>query len=419
MLGVLIGVSALPAQRGKIEPSKLPHRDASGNRFGDGFGWSVAVSGDTAVVGTPTKSDSGEASGAAYVFVLTGRETNRWTQVAKLTPRDARAGLQFGRSVAIQGDTVIVGAIGDDEHGEFTGSAYIFERHRGGPNAWGQVAKLRAGTAAQGDVFGESVSISGDRAVVGAPQDQAPLPARAGFATVFQRHHPEKDAWGEVARLTASDGASGDRFAASLAISGNTVIVGAPDDDHPGGAFDGGSAYIFSRTDAAPGPWNEVVKLMPGDAFSGDGFGWDVTIDGDTAIVGAPGGASRRGQPDTGVAYVFTRDAGAVWAETAKLTPGGAGTDQAFGRSVAISANRAVVGASSDEDKSGSGSRSGSTYVYSRRDGTRMWEQVARLTADDGRTGDQFGWSVSLSGTIAIVGAPTMAPSGSAYSARF
>jgi hypothetical protein len=416
MLAVLVSASPISAQEGEIDPGKLVHGDPNvGNSFGDRFGWSVSVSGDTAVVGTPTKDDFGDLSGAAYVFVRAGGEASLWTQAAKLIPLDARRGLQFGRSVAIHGDTVIVGAVGDDSQGEFTGSAYIFERHRGGPNAWGQVAKLSASSAARGDVFGESVSISGDLAVVGAPQNQAPFPARAGFVTVFQRNDLGMDVWGEVARLTAGDGASGDRFGASLGISGDTVIVGAPGDDRPG-VFDSGSAYIFSRTNAAPGPWNEVVKLMPGDALSGDVFGSAVAIDGDAVIVGEPGGAPGQGQPPTGVAYVFARDAAtATWAEAAMLTPEGGAADQAFGASVSISGNRAVVGAPSDDEKGGFRSRSGSAYVYSRRDRTSTWERDVKLTAYDGQAGDQFGWSVSLSGVTALAGAPTFADVGAAY----
>jgi FG-GAP repeat protein len=417
-LAFLVLASPLLAQEGDGEPGKLVHSDPNvENPFGDNFGLSVAVSGNTAVVGTPTKDDFGDLSGAVYVFVRAGADTNQWIQVAKLIPRDVRRGLQFGRSVAISGDTIIVGAVGDDEHGEFTGSAYIFARHRGGPNAWGEVAKLRASDAARGDVFGESVSISGDTAVVGAPQNQAPFPARAGFATIFVRNHLGIDVWGEVARVKASDGQSGDRFGSSISISGGTIIVGSPDDDHPELPFFGigaGSAYIFARQSNMPVAWAEVVKLIARDAVTGDGFGWAVAIDGDAAIVGAPGGApGGLGQPSTGVAYVFSRgSATAEWGETAKLIPGGGANEQLFGGSVSISGDTAVVGASSDDEK---GSRSGSAHAYSRRQGTLTWEQGAKLTAHDGKAGDQFGWSVSLSGTTAIVGAPTFDDIGSAY----
>jgi len=419
-LAFLVSASPLLAQEGEGEPDKLVHSDPNvENSFGDHFGWSVAVSGNTAVVGTPTRDDFGDLSGAVYVFVRAGA-TNPWIQVAKLIPRDARRGLQFGRSVAISGDTIIVGAVGDDEHGEFTGSAYIFARHHGGPNAWGEVTKLRASNAAQGDVFGESVSISGDTAVVGAPQNQAPFPARAGFATIFERNHLGIDVWGEAARVTAGDGQSGDRFGASISISGDTFIVGSPDDDQPGLPFFGfsaGSAYVFARQSNMPGDWAEVVKLIARDAVAGDGFGWAVGIDGDTAIVGAPGGAPEGlGQPSTGVAYVFSRDgATAQWDETAKLIPGGGANDQFFGGSVSISGDMAVVGASSDDEKGGRGSQSGSAYAYFRQQGTHSWEQGTKLTAHDGKAGDQFGWSVSLSGTTAIVGSPTFDEIGSAY----
>ena len=134
----------------------------------NGFGWSVSVSGDTAIVGAPTKSDSGQYSGAAYIFVRDQGGANLGRGV-KLSAHDAGPNHQFGRSVSISGDTAIVGAVGDDDLGEFTGSAYIFERNQGGPNAWGEVTKLTASAGAASSNFGESVSIAGDIAIVGSP----------------------------------------------------------------------------------------------------------------------------------------------------------------------------------------------------------------------------------------------------------
>ena len=160
------------------------------------------------------------------------------TEQVKLTAADAASKDGFGSSVAISGDTVIVGVPGDDDAGQQTGSAYLFARDRGGAGVWGQVAKLTAAAAAAGGLFGLSVAISGDTVIVGAPADDD-----AG-AYLFARDQGGAEAWGQVAKLTAAD-ATEDRFGWSVAISGDTVIVGAPFDDHAGERS--GSAYLFAR----------------------------------------------------------------------------------------------------------------------------------------------------------------------------
>ena len=341
--------------------------------------------------------------------------------MAKLTPSDATGVGSFGRSVAIRGDTVIVGAIGDNEQGQFTGAAYIFERHHSGANAWGEVTKLRTSGAARGDVFGESVSISGDMVVVGAPQNREPYPDRAGFATVFERNHLGVGAWGEVARLTASDGEPGvlffrpgDGFGFSVSISGDTVVVGAPWNEDRARGFGVGSAYVFTRSGSDPGVWTESAKLTVSDVVYATWFGWSVSVSGDTALVGAPG---------TVAAYVFTMEAGNphAWTEVAKLrgrdirVPDQVQSD--FGTSVSISGSIAIVGAKNDDEKGGLRSRSGSAYVFQRDAGAAgTWNELHKLTAHDGASADAFGTGVFVSGTTAVVGAPTLGGGpGSAY----
>jgi hypothetical protein len=177
---------------------------------------------------------------------LTGDEGgfDSWGQVAKLTAYQAASGDYFGSSVSISGSTVVVGSSGDDDNGTNSGSAYIFGRDQGGVDAWGQVAKLTASDGASYDEFGRSASISGDTIVVGANGDDD-HGSNSGSAYIFGRDQGGVGTWGHVAKLTASDGASYDYFGWSVSISGDTIVVGANGDDDNG--LGSGSAYIFGR----------------------------------------------------------------------------------------------------------------------------------------------------------------------------
>ncbi|MCP3904824.1 MAG: hypothetical protein GY715_14450, partial [Planctomycetes bacterium] len=208
------------------------------------FGFSVAVSGNTTIVGAYYDDDAGSESGSAYVFERGHGGTGNWGQVAKITADDAAAGDHFGVSVSISGDTAIVGATWDDDAGSNSGSAYVFERDQGGTGNWGQVAKLTADDAADGDSFG-TVSVSGDTAIVGATMHDHTGRIHAGAAYVFERDHGGPDNWGQVTKITADDAATGDAFG-TVSLSGDTAIVGAHGDDHAGG-LNAGAAYVFER----------------------------------------------------------------------------------------------------------------------------------------------------------------------------
>ena len=238
---------------------------ASDSAAGDFFGFSVSISGDDAIVGARWDDDAGDRSGSAYIFVRGGEI---WTEQAKLTASDAAAEDEFGYSVSISGDYAIVGAYADDDAGANSGSAYIFV-HDG--QSWTEEAKLTAGDAAHGDIFGWSVSMSGDYAIVGGTSQRAYIFIRDG------------QSWTEQARLTAGDAAGDDQFGESVSISGNYAIVGdeGADDDR---GFNAGAAYIFVRDGQN---WTEQARLTAGDATGGDEFGISVSISGDYAIVGA------------------------------------------------------------------------------------------------------------------------------------
>ena len=277
---------------------------------GDEFGYSVAISGSgsTAVVGAPQRG----GPGAAYVFVRSG---TAWSQQAKLTASDARGPVSFGRSVAISGSTVVVGAP-NKSGGD--GAAYVFVRSG---TAWSQQAKLtRAATDTQ---FGTSVAISGSTVVASAPSGGG-----AGTAFVFVR---SGTAWSRQATLTSSD--SGDEFGRSVVISasGSTVVVGAP---VAGG--EAGAAYVFVRSGTA---WSQQAKLTSSDAAPSAWFGYSVAISGSTALLGA-----FSANDDDGAAYQAVRS-GTVWSVAPLNHNQSVGPDEEFGWSVAISGSTALVGA--------------------------------------------------------------------------
>ncbi|MBI1317327.1 MAG: hypothetical protein GC168_00070 [Candidatus Hydrogenedens sp.] len=267
------------------QQQKLTASDAAAN---DNFGYNVSVSGDTALVGAIRDDDAGIDSGSAYVYVRSG---GVWTQQQKLTASDAAANDNFGYSVSVSGDTALLGAAGDDSA---RGSAYVYARIGG---VWAQQQKLTASDAAASDLFGYSVSVSGDTAVLGAIRvDDGGTDA--GSAYVYVR---SGGVWTQQQKLTASDAAANDWFGYSVSVSGDTTVLGALRDDD--GGSDSGSAYVYVRSG---GVWTQQQKLSASDAAGGDGFGSSVSVSGDAALVGANGDDD--GGVNSGSAYVFTID---------------------------------------------------------------------------------------------------------------
>jgi len=306
----------------------------------DRFGTSVAISGDTMVIGAYGHDSS---KGAAYVFARNWGGASQWGQVKKLTAADGAGGDHFGISVALSGDTVVVGAFGDDSS---KGAAYVFARNQGGADQWGQVQKLTAPDGAAGELFGASVAISGDTVVVGAYGDDS-----KGAAYVFARNQDGADQWGQVKKLTASDGTAFDGFGGSVAISGDTVVVGA-DWAAVGGNSDQGTAYVFARNQGGvvPDNWGQVKKLTAADGAAYDSFGISVAVSGDTVVVGAYGDDSSKG---TAYVFARNQG-GVVpdnWGQVKKLTAADGAAYDWFGESVAISGDTVVVGAYGDDSR--------------------------------------------------------------------
>jgi hypothetical protein len=254
---------------------------------GDKFGYSVAISGETIVVGAYSKAIG---TGVAYVFGRNQGGADNWGQVKTFTSNDAAIQDFFGISVAINGDTMVVGA---DFKNSQMGAAYIFSRNQGGADNWGQVKKLLGSDTAVSNQFGHAVSIDGDTIVVSANQNNS----NRGAAYVFSRNQGGTDNWGEVKKLTASDAAAGDAFGHSVSIDGDTIVTGADFKNSTTGA-----AYVYSRNHGGADNWGEVSKLVASDAAGGDQFGNSVAVDGNTIIVGAGS------KSNLGAAYIFKLD---------------------------------------------------------------------------------------------------------------
>jgi uncharacterized repeat protein (TIGR01451 family) len=424
---------------------------ASNTGANDNFGWSVAISGDTVIVGAPGEdsnatgvdgnqtSNSSLTSGAAYVFVRSG---SSWSQQAYLKASNTGADDQFGSSVAISGDTVVVGAHREDSiatgvdgnqadnSASNSGAAYVFVRSG---TTWSQQAYLKASNTGAGDQFGFGVTISGDTVVVGAYGENSNATGvdgnqfdnsatLSGAAYVFVR---SGSTWSQQAYLKASNAEADDQFGYSVAISGDTVVVSALSEDSSATGVDGnqadnsasdsGAAYVFVRSGSS---WSQQAYLKASNTEANDQFGLNVAISGDTAVVGAYGEDSNATGVDgnqtdnstslSGAAYVFARS-GSTWSQQAYLKASNTGASDFFGNSVAISGDIVMVGApfedsnatGVDGDQSdNSASNSGAAYVF------HFTRPDLSLTKADG------GASVAPGGTVAY--ALTYANNGSA-----
>jgi hypothetical protein len=334
-----------------VEVKKIVASDGSPD---DWFGRRVSLSGDTAIVGAPLHNGS---NGAVYVFDRNQGGTNNWGQVKKLVGL-AGTSFFFGDGVSLSGDTAVVGARGDAGNVPGTGAAYVFQRNQGGANNWGLVKKIKASDGTASDQFGISVSVRGDTAIVGASLDDN-AGASSGSAYVFDRNQGGANNWGQVKKLVASDGAAADQFGDSVSVSGDTAIVGAPTDDDAG--LSSGSAYVIDRNQGGANNWGEVKKLVASDGTAGDTFGRAVSVEGNTAVVGANNDDAP--VSDSGSAYVFDRLQGGVnnWGEVDKLVATDGDASDSFAQAVSVYLNTVMVGAPFDND---AGSNSGSAYFF-------------------------------------------------------
>jgi FG-GAP repeat len=370
-----------------VQPNRATKVIPSDAANGSQFGFSVALNSRFALAGAPFQDNSrGHNAGAAYLF-----DAKTGVQLRKFFGADTSSDDEFGFSVAMDESKAVVSAPNDAPNGGFSGSAYVFDTATGN-----QLFKLTPSDGAAGDSFGYSVAISGDTLIVGAVADDDGADA-GGSAYLFDTTNGR-----ELTKLIASDPGVLDNFGYSVAISNNKALVGAPFNDGSNRIRDSGAAYVF---DVDTG--EELVKLNASDSSFNANFGLSVALNGDIAIIGSPFSVTSGGQ--SGSAYIFDVNSGA---QLHKLISSDAASGDVFGKSVAIWDNFAIVGARGDDTP---GTDVGSAYIFDIRTGAELF----KLTAFDGAEDDEFGGAVAISEHGIFVAAPfdddAGETSGSAY----
>ncbi len=413
-----------------MERTKLVASDAELDDF---FGGAVSLDGDLAAIGAYSDvNPRGHDCGAVYIFRRNGDD---WVEEEKLVPSDGDWFDAFGRALVAHGDVIAVGSPYDDDGGSAAGAVYVYRREN---DVWIHTAKLTASDADVSDWFGLAIALDGGRGIIGASgkdldgddagaaylfegfpdielnkttlQDGLPFDRfgasvatygdtlligrpRAAFPGSGEIYRLEHGEWKPEARLEASDRPAQQRFGQAVSIHDGVCVLGAPLDDD--GGENAGAAYVFRHDGQA---WVQEAKLVASDSAAGDSFGSSVSISDRYLVVGA---YLRDDAGDSsGAAYVFHFD-GQSWVEQARLTASDAAAGDQFGRSVTIDGNTVAIGARFDDDR---GSSSGSVYVF-RRSG-QQWSQTEKIVPLDGRFGDHFGTSVSLLAEVLAVGTP-------------
>jgi FG-GAP repeat protein len=375
-----------------LEEQEITADDGASN---DEFGISVALHGDTAMVGSRQATIDGvEDQGAVYVFKQSG---GVWTQTQKLTADDGAAFDTFGNSVAFSGTTAFIGAfaatVGDNM---FQGAAYVFTLSNG---TWSQTQKLTSDDGQGFDYFGYSVAFNGTTAFVGADAATVGDNGAQGAVYVFNE---SGGVWTQAQKLLASDGGTGDIFGYSIAVDGATAVIGAYANN-----FYQGAAYVFGESG---GSWSEVKKLTADDGTANNMFGYSAAISGTNILVGA-WGVTVNGNDTQGAAYVFAESNG-TWSQVQKLVADDGAPFDDFGHAVALDGTHALVGAD------GVAQSQGAVYAFDESGGT--WSQSQEFFASDGAPFEEFGSAVTLDGTRALAGSwgwttPTTFSQGSAY----
>ena len=407
-----------------FQQAKLTASDGTGgaDQAGDWFGYSIAVDGNTIVVGAPEHDEKIDAStyhiyqGTAYIFE---KRAGHWTEIRRLKASGGKSYERFGKSVAIDKDVIVVGT----PHAGAQGCAYVFVKS---PNGWPivETAKLTSWYGGANDWFGYSVAIEGDTVVVGSMQHDVSGKTDQGEASVFVK---PAGGWIDMTKesctLRASDGKADEFFGRSVAISNNTIIVGS-DAHGTGGSTCQGAVYVYEKPSTG---WvthtvlTEQAKLMASDGDEYDHLGHSVAIDGNTIVAGAPG-FHVTGKANLGAVYVFVKS-GTHWInmeETAEFRATDGMEDDNFGYAVAIDGNTIVVGSPyhnrTDKDPTGLPyyiPDMGAVYTFSVPSGG--WHDLqtkAAMISDDGQANDHLGKSVAISSPTIVAGAPDQDLSG-------
>lgn len=351
---------------------------------GDTFGYSVALSEDglTAAIGAPYNGARGIGAGAAFIYEKT---TNGWVRQTRLFAGDPNEGAFFGSCVTLFDDTLVVGAHGDSDLGPESGAAYVFERNG---STWTQKHKFLRPNGTSFEHFGFSCAIHGNRFIVGAPAANE-FGTASGAAVAYQQ---TGTMWQLLQLLTAADGRPGQFFGSSVAMTQDTIVIGAPSDNDLGPSS--GAAYIFNNGQVI----NTSAKLHGDDTKLGDHYGYSVAVNGSRVIVGAPG-ADMYPMNETGAAYVY--DSGGFWHLVQKLAPDVATVNDSalFGYAVAIAGDSIVVGAPGADPVNFAG---GAAYVF--KDDGITWTQQDKLIPATAGTSDHLGGSVAMAGDTILAG---------------
>lgn len=442
---------SLTVMRSPITPAYVK---ASNTGTKDEYGFRVLFSGDTLIVGAGgeasratgmngDQSDNNAAgSGAVYVYRWNG---NTWIQETYLKASNTGAADSFGDSLSLSGNLLVVGAPGEasnakgvngnqaDDSAKSSGAVYVFRREG---TQWIQEAYLKASNPEASDLFGYSVSLSGDTLAVGAPLEDSKATGSggdqndngalsSGAVYVFKR---SGTSWTQQAYLKASNTGADDRFGRAVSLSEDTLAVGAYGEDSKATGMNGdqsdnstgdsGAVYMFQRSGTS---WTQHAYLKASNTGPGDLFGVSLFLVGDALVVGAMGEASKAtgidgNQADdsaknSGAVYVFQRS-GASWIQQAYLKASNTGTDDYFGYNLCLQGDTLAVSAVGESSSArglngdqadDSAKGSGAVYLFQRSGST--WTQRAYLKASNTEAGDRFGTDVALSGGSLAVGA--------------
>ncbi len=400
----------------------------------DLFSESIAADGHYVIAGSETH----EGTGAAYIFDRQHYITNQWGQSIKLTANDRFEGQNFSSAVDISGDIAVVGARSDNQRGNKAGAVYLFYRQQ---DTWVQHLKLFGNDTKENDNFGFRVVLEDDTLVVSAYRHNANGLADSGAVYVFGRHVGGPDQWGQITKLIDPLGSENDHFGAGISLQGDTLAIGAENKDvvllssyiypinyqpQPKFTFtkqnegfcgtDSGVVFIFYRDRGGPDQWGQVNQFGNSLAECGDHFGRNIKLHGDLLATSIP----LKDIFDTlfaGMVFINSRHEGGTdsWGETQIIDASDHSTGDHFGIGFDMNASHLVVGA---ENEDNTAFNAGSAYVFTKNE-QNQWQETDRLYAHDGLTLDRFGRDVALTGQYVVIGASQEDSSGNQSGAAY
>jgi len=384
-----------------LSTETLARVQAADGAPGDNFGHAVAIDGDLMAVGASAATINGvNGAGAVYLFRRDTNTPTGWTEFKKLMVVLPELNELYGANVALDGDVLAVGATARNVGANSdVGVVYLYERNQGGADNWGLRTTLSEPLGGFAS-YGSAVALDGDLLLIGA---EGAFQLR-GAAYLYDRSVD----WGKIKELRDVDGVISDYFGATVAIEGDTIVVGQPMYTLSSRADNSGAAFIFGRDQGGPNNWGQVTRLAAGSPEPDSRFGSAVALNGATVVVGASEASSGGSSPvpQTGAAYIFQRDQGGSnsWGIVKRLVAEDGADGDRYGETLALVGDELWVGAALS-DASGSNAQ-GMVYRYGRdRGGAGAWGETPGLEAEDGEANDQFGSAIAVSGTTAVVGA--------------